>query len=127
MAHHDQDQLPSIDLESLDMITGGVTTRSSSTNDPNGQLTTALQSITSSIASLKNNNNQVMRLVIDSNPGWARGKALLAASEAQVGNIEHAKRLMAEYVAGDPGITIRAFSDERSSVPLAAVSPIYRR
>lgn len=58
MAHHDQDQLPSIDLESLDMITGGVTTRSSSTNDPNGQLTTALQSITSSIASLKNNNNQ---------------------------------------------------------------------
>ena len=69
----------------------------------------------------------VMRLVIDSNPGWARGKALLAASEAQVGNIEHAKRLMAEYVAGDPGITIRAFSDERSSVPLAAVSPIYRR
>jgi hypothetical protein len=27
----------------------------------------------------------------------------------------------------DPGLTIKKFAEERSSVPLAAVSPIYRR
>lgn len=58
MAHHDQDQLPSIDLESLSTITGGATARSPSTPDANAELTTALQGITSSLASLKNNNNQ---------------------------------------------------------------------
>jgi Flp pilus assembly protein TadD len=69
----------------------------------------------------------VLRLAIDSNPGWPRGKALAAASQALVGNLECARRHLAEYAKCDPGITISRFADERASVPLAAVSPIYRR
>jgi TolB-like protein/Flp pilus assembly protein TadD len=69
----------------------------------------------------------VLRQVVDSNPGWARGKALLAASEALAGNVDCARRHLAEYAARNPGMTIGKFADEHASVPLAAVSPTYRR
>jgi tetratricopeptide (TPR) repeat protein len=69
----------------------------------------------------------VMRLVIDSNPGWLRGKALLAASEALAGNVEVAKQHLSEFAESNPDVTISRFSDERASIPLAAVSPVYRR
>ncbi len=69
----------------------------------------------------------VLRLVIDSNPGWSRGRALLAAAEALSGNITAAHSHLAEYMDSDPGITVQGFVDDRSSVPAAAVSPVYRR
>jgi TolB-like protein/Flp pilus assembly protein TadD len=69
----------------------------------------------------------VLRLMMDSNPGWPRGKALLAACEALLGNVERAKQHLAECVEYDPGITISRFADERAPVPLADTSPIYRR
>jgi predicted Zn-dependent protease len=69
----------------------------------------------------------VMRLVIDSNPSWQRGKALLAASEALAGDVDLARQHLSEFAECDPGVTISQFSDERASIPLAAVSPVYRR
>jgi adenylate cyclase len=69
----------------------------------------------------------VLRLTIDSNPGWAIGKALLAASEALTGNVACARRHMNEYDESDPGMTVSRFARERSSVPLAAVSSVYLR
>jgi adenylate cyclase len=64
---------------------------------------------------------------MDSNPGFRRGKALLAASEALRGNLDGARRHLAELAALDPGITVSQFAEERSSIPLDAVSPVYQR
>ena len=64
---------------------------------------------------------------LDSNPGYLRGKAWLAAAEALAGDAERARMHLAEYSAIEPEMTVRRFAEERSSVPLDAVSPIYRR
>jgi TolB-like protein/Flp pilus assembly protein TadD len=64
---------------------------------------------------------------LDCNPGYLRGKAMLAAAEALAGNDEAARRYMAEYAAIEPDMTVRRFADQRSSVPAGAVSPIYRQ
>jgi TolB-like protein/Flp pilus assembly protein TadD len=68
-----------------------------------------------------------LRQAMDSNPGFRRGKALLVASEALSGNLDGAKRHLAELAALDPGITVSQFAEERSSVPLDVVSPVYQR
>lgn len=70
---------------------------------------------------------EVLQLMIDRNPAWPHGKALLAASRALAGSAGCAKQLMAEYIGVQPLMTIRAFSGERSPAPLATVSPTYRR
>jgi len=64
---------------------------------------------------------------MDSNPGYIRGKALLAAAAVLAGDAEAARSHLAEYAAIEPAMTVQRFARERSSVPLAAVSPIYRR
>ena len=64
---------------------------------------------------------------MDSNPGYLRGKAMLAAAEALTGNLEGAKLHLAEYAAVEPDMTVRRFAAQRSSVPPDAVSPTYRR
>jgi TolB-like protein/Flp pilus assembly protein TadD len=64
---------------------------------------------------------------MDSNPGYLRGKAILAAAEALTGNSESAKLYLAEYTALEPDMTVRRFAAQRSSVPLDTVSPIYQR
>jgi TolB-like protein/Flp pilus assembly protein TadD len=64
---------------------------------------------------------------MDSNPAYLRGKAMLAAAEALTGNLEDAKLHLAEYTALEPDMTVRHFAAQRSSVPLDAVSPTYRR
>lgn len=53
MSHHDE--LPCIDPSALDEVTGGVTTKPSSSSGTNPQLATALQAITSQISSLGQN------------------------------------------------------------------------
>ena len=63
---------------------------------------------------------------MDSNPGYLRGKAMLAAAEALTGNSEGAKLHLAEYAAIEPDMTVRRFAEQRSSVPPEAVSPTYR-
>jgi TolB-like protein len=68
-----------------------------------------------------------LRLAIQSNAGFKRGKAYLAAAEALAGELELAKRHMAEFALIDPGLTVRDFALRRSSVPVEAVSPIYIR
>src|SRR5262249_36536042 len=42
-------------------------------------------------------------------------------------DIAHARLHLEEYIAGEPEMTVRRFAEERSSVPLDEVSPIYRR
>lgn len=69
----------------------------------------------------------VVRMAMDSNPDWDHGNSLLAACQALTGKIQCAKRHMATYLEANPGITIGRYIEERSSVPLDAVSPIYRR
>src|SRR5262249_47896199 len=69
----------------------------------------------------------VLSQAMDSNPGYVRGRAWLAAAEALAGNVERAGLHLAEYAAMEPGITVRRFAEERSSVPRDAVSPIYWR
>jgi predicted ATPase/TolB-like protein/cytochrome c-type biogenesis protein CcmH/NrfG len=64
---------------------------------------------------------------LDGNPGYLRGKAWLAAAEALAGDAERARMHLAEYSAIEPEMTVRRFAEERSSVPLDAVSPVYRR
>jgi TolB-like protein/Flp pilus assembly protein TadD len=64
---------------------------------------------------------------MDSNPGYLRGKAMLAAAEALTGNLEDAKLYLAEYAALEPDMTVRRFAEQRSSVPPDAVSATYRR
>jgi len=70
---------------------------------------------------------QVLRLAYESNPGWPRGVALLAAAEALVGHIERARQLLTRFNERDPGMTISRFFRERSSVPPTAVSSVYLR
>jgi hypothetical protein len=64
---------------------------------------------------------------MDSNPGYLRGKAMLAAAEALTGNIGSAKLYLTEYAATEPDMTVRRFAEQRSSVPPDAVSATYRR
>jgi TolB-like protein/Flp pilus assembly protein TadD len=64
---------------------------------------------------------------MDSNPGYLRGKAVLAAAEALTGNLDDAKLYLAEYAMLEPDMTVRRFAAQRSSVPPDAVSPTYRR
>jgi predicted ATPase/TolB-like protein/Flp pilus assembly protein TadD len=64
---------------------------------------------------------------MDGNPGYLRGKAMLAAAEALAGNSESAKLYLVEYAATEPDMTVRRFAEQRSSVPPDAVSATYRR
>jgi TolB-like protein/Flp pilus assembly protein TadD len=68
---------------------------------------------------------EVLRLALDSNPSYRRGKALLAAAYALAGDLIGAKLQLAEFNELDPGMTVRGFSAQRSSVPLQAVSEVY--
>ena len=69
----------------------------------------------------------LLRLAAHLNPHWSRSGGFLAAAEALAGNIDGAKQHLAKYEEVDPGMTIRRFAEERSSVPLDAVSPAYMR
>jgi TolB-like protein len=62
---------------------------------------------------------------LESNPGYFRGKALIAAAKALSGNISAARRYLAEYAAAEPNMTVRRFTEQRSSVPSDAVSRVY--
>jgi TolB-like protein/DNA-binding winged helix-turn-helix (wHTH) protein/class 3 adenylate cyclase/tetratricopeptide (TPR) repeat protein len=64
---------------------------------------------------------------LDNNPSHLRGKAWLAAAEALSGDDANARRHLAEYLVGEPEMTVARFAVERASVPLNAVSPVYRR
>jgi TolB-like protein/Flp pilus assembly protein TadD len=64
---------------------------------------------------------------MDCNPGYLRGKAMLAAAEALTGNLESAKLYLAQHAAVEPDMTVRRFAEQRSSVPPDAVSLTYRR
>jgi len=64
---------------------------------------------------------------MDSNPGYLRGKAMLAAAEALAGDAGAARRHLAEYTVLEPSMTVDRFARQRSSVPPDAVSQIYRR
>jgi len=70
---------------------------------------------------------EVLSQAMDSSPGYLRGKAWLAAAEALAGNAEHAGRLLSEYAAAEPNMTVRRFAGERSSVMLGVTSPVYQR
>ena len=60
----------------------------------------------------------VLSQAMDSNPGYVRGRAWLAAAEALAGDVERAQLHLAEYMALEPGMTVGRFVKERSSVPL---------
>ena len=64
---------------------------------------------------------------MDSNPGYVRGKAMLAAAEALASDVEGARRHLAEYRALEPNMTVQRFARQRSSVPPDAVSGVYRQ
>jgi adenylate cyclase len=66
---------------------------------------------------------EALRLALYSNPDASRNRAFLAAAEALAGDMDRAKRHLAEYNELDPGMTIRRFIMDRNSVPLEAVSP----
>ena len=68
---------------------------------------------------------EALRLAVHSNPHFARGRAYLAAAEALVDNVDQARLHLAKLDELDPGMTIKRFAEERSSVPLDAVSPSY--
>lgn len=70
---------------------------------------------------------EALRLAVYDNPNLARERAYLAAAEVLTGNIDGAKLQLSQLAELDPGLTIKRFVEERSSVPLAAVSPIYIR
>jgi TolB-like protein len=70
---------------------------------------------------------RAMRLALQSNINLGRDRAYLAAAEMLAGEEAQAKLQLAKLNELDPGLTIRRFVEERSSVPLAAVSPIYLR
>lgn len=69
----------------------------------------------------------VLSQAMDGNPGYLRGKAMLAAAEALAGDAEAARRHLAEYAVSEPDMTVRRFARQRSSVPPDAVSDVYRR
>jgi TolB-like protein/Flp pilus assembly protein TadD len=64
---------------------------------------------------------------MDSNPGYVRGKAMLAAAAALAGDARTAGRQFREYSALEPNMTVQRFAQQRSSVPPEAVSRIYRQ
>jgi tetratricopeptide (TPR) repeat protein len=64
---------------------------------------------------------------MDSNPAYLRGKAVLAAAEALAGEVDAARRHMAQYLALEPNMTVQRFAEQRSSVPPEAVSQVYRQ
>jgi len=64
---------------------------------------------------------------IDNHPGYLRGKAMLAGAEALAGDLDAAKRHMAEYRIIEPDMTVQRFAQQRSSVPPGAVSQAYRK
>jgi tetratricopeptide (TPR) repeat protein len=64
---------------------------------------------------------------MDCNPAYLRGKAMLAAAEGLAGDVEAARRHMAQYFALEPTMTVQRFAEQRSSVPPGAVSQIYRQ
>jgi TolB-like protein/Flp pilus assembly protein TadD len=66
-----------------------------------------------------------LRETLASNPGYNRGRALLAAAEALAGNGENARRSMADFRSSEPAVTIRQLMEQRSHVPLHAVHPRY--
>jgi tetratricopeptide (TPR) repeat protein len=68
-----------------------------------------------------------LRQALDSNPGYLRGKAMLAAAEALNGNLAAARAHLAEYAAAEPQMTAQRFAEQRSSVPPDAVSATYRQ
>ena len=68
---------------------------------------------------------EVLRLAMECNPGWPLGAAPLAAAEALAGHIEQARLLLGEFNESDPGMTISRSFQERSSVPLTSVIPVY--
>jgi Flp pilus assembly protein TadD len=63
---------------------------------------------------------------LDCNPDYLRGKAMLAAAHALAGNLDLAHARLAEYRVLEPEMTVGRFAEERSSVPAAAVSDVYR-
>jgi predicted ATPase/TolB-like protein len=69
----------------------------------------------------------VLSQAMDSNPGYLRGKAWLAAAEALAGNIDRAELHLAEYLAIEPEMTVRRFAEERSSAPLELTSQVYQQ
>jgi tetratricopeptide (TPR) repeat protein len=68
-----------------------------------------------------------LRTAMDSNPLYRRGRALLASAEALAGDLAAARLHMAEYMTLEPDMTVRRFTQQRSSVPPDAVSQTYRR
>ncbi len=70
---------------------------------------------------------EAMGLAVHTNPNAARGRAYLAAAEALVGNVDDARQHLSRVAELDPGLTVKRFVEERSSVPLNSVSPIYLR
>jgi adenylate cyclase len=70
---------------------------------------------------------EVLRQAVYVNANNARQRAYLAAAETLTGNPDGAKLHLSRLAELDPGLTVKRFAGERSSVPLAAVSPIYRR
>jgi hypothetical protein len=70
---------------------------------------------------------EALRLAVHSNPYLPRDRAFLAAAEALAGNIDDARLHLARYDKFDPGMTVLRFAEERSSVPLEAVTPAYLR
>src|SRR6516162_5360254 len=63
---------------------------------------------------------------MESNPGYLRGKAWLAAAEALAGDVERAGSHLAEYLTTEPEMTVRRFAEERSSVPLELTNQVYQ-
>jgi adenylate cyclase len=64
---------------------------------------------------------------LDNNPGYPRGKALLAAAEALTGDMQSATLHLAEYAALEPGMTVSRFAEQPWYVRPGAVSPTFRR
>jgi TolB-like protein len=90
---------------------------------------TWLQGLGRALMQLGDNAGAVSALsqAMDSNPGYVRGKAMLAAAEALAGDIEAARRHLAEYRALEPNMTVHRFARQRSPVPPDAVSGVYRQ
>jgi adenylate cyclase len=70
---------------------------------------------------------EALRLAVYGNMNFAAGRVYLAAAETLAGNADQAQQHLSRLAELDPGLTIGRFAEERSSVPLAAVSPIYLR
>ncbi|HUB16412.1 MAG TPA: tetratricopeptide repeat protein [Acetobacteraceae bacterium] len=69
----------------------------------------------------------VLSQALASNPGYVRGKAMLAAAQALAGDIEAARQHLAEYRMLEPNMTVGRFAKQRSSVPPESASVVYRQ